>query len=138
MWPLLLFVTPETPCKIRTKMIIIIKNGFFILVIVMVINIRWMLRRMHLAFMHHKYKNIQSLSRCNGVVLAYRQFSNIRRTQFQNINGSRLVLQLPLPNPLKPGIKLRMKMKLEQRRQAMLQLHLSDQQFYCLLRCVLY
>ena len=29
-------------------------------------------------------------------------------------------------------------MKLEQRRQAMLHLHLSDQQVYCLLRCVLY
>ena len=31
-----------------------------------------------------------------------------------------------------------MKMKLEQRRQAMLQLHLSDQQFYCRLRRILY
>ena len=40
----------------------------------------------------------------------YRQFSNIRRTQSQNINVSRLVLQLSLPNPLKPGVKLRMKM----------------------------
>ena len=40
----------------------------------------------------------------------YRQFSNIRRTQSQNINVSRLVLSLSLPNPLKPGVKLRMKM----------------------------
>ena len=40
----------------------------------------------------------------------YRQLFNIRRTQFQNINGIRLVLQLHLPNPLKPGVKLRMKM----------------------------
>ena len=40
----------------------------------------------------------------------YRQFSNIRRTQSQNINVSRLVLLLYLPNPLKPGVKLRMKM----------------------------
>ena len=40
----------------------------------------------------------------------YRQFSNIRRTQSPNINVSRLVLQLSLPNPLKPGVKLRMKM----------------------------
>ena len=31
--------------------------------------------------------------------------------------------------------KLRMKTLLEQRRQAMLQLHLSDEQSYCLLRC---
>ena len=34
----------------------------------------------------------------------YRQFSNIRRTQSQKINVSRLVLQLSLPNPLKPGV----------------------------------
>ena len=40
----------------------------------------------------------------------YRKFSNIRRTQFPNINLSRLVLQLSLPNPLKPCVKLRMKM----------------------------
>ena len=41
-------------------------------------------------------------------------------------------------NPLKPDVKARMKMKLEQRRQAMLQLHLNYRQFYCQLRCVLY
>ena len=40
----------------------------------------------------------------------YRQFSNIRRTQSQNIYVSRVVLQLSLPNPLKPDVKLRMKM----------------------------
>ena len=40
----------------------------------------------------------------------YRQFSNISRTQSPNINVSRLVLQLSLPNPLKPRVKLRMKM----------------------------
>ena len=40
----------------------------------------------------------------------YRQFSNISRTQSQNINVSRLVLLLSFPNPLKPGVKLRMKM----------------------------
>ena len=56
----------------------------------------------------------------------------------QNSTDSRLVLQLSLPNQLKPGVKSRMKMYLEQRRQAMLQLHLSDQHMYCLLRCVLY
>ena len=43
--------------------------------------------------------------------------------------------QLSLSNLLKPGVKSRMKMQLEQRRQAMLQLHLSDQQIYCLLWC---
>ena len=63
---------------------------------------------------------------CTSPTLNYRQFSNIRRTQSQNINVSRLVLQLSLPNPLKPGVKLKTKMLLEQRRQAMVQLHLSD------------
>ena len=73
-----------------------------------------------------------------GINDEYRQFSNIRCTQSQNINVSRLVLQLSLPNQLKPSVKLRVKMKLEQRRQVMLQLHLSDQRFYCLLWCILY
>ena len=64
--------------------------------------------------------------------------SNIRCTKSQTFNTSCLVLQLSLPNLFKPGVKLIMKMQLEQRRQTMLQLHLSDQQFYCLLRCALY
>ena len=55
----------------------------------------------------------------------YRKTSSISRTKFQNINFSYHVLQLYLPNPLKPNVKLRMKMQLEQCRQAMLQLHLS-------------
>ena len=42
--------------------------------------------------------------------MKYLQFSNIRRTQSQNIDVFRLVLLLSLPNPLKPGVKLRMKM----------------------------
>ena len=62
-------------------------------------------------------------------MLMYRKIYNISRTKSQNVNDYRPVLQLSLPNPLKPGLKSRMKMKLEQRRQAMLQLHLSDQQF---------
>ena len=40
---------------------------------------------------------------------SYRQFSNISGTQSQNINVSRLIAQLSLPNPLKLGVKLRMK-----------------------------
>ena len=40
----------------------------------------------------------------------YRKISNIGRTKFQNWNDSRLVLQLSLPNLLKPGVKLTMKM----------------------------
>ena len=43
------------------------------------------------------------------------------------LNAPCLILQLSLSNPLESGIKSRMKMQLEQRRQAMLQLHLSDQ-----------
>ena len=37
-------------------------------------------------------------------------------------------MQLLLPSPLKPGVKSRMKMQLEQRRQAMLPLYLGVQQ----------
>ena len=40
----------------------------------------------------------------------YRKNSSISRTKSQNLNVSRLLLQRPLPNPLKPDVKLRMKM----------------------------
>ena len=40
----------------------------------------------------------------------YRKISNIRRTKSQNLNDSCLVLLLSWPNPLKPGVKSRMKM----------------------------
>ena len=53
----------------------------------------------------------------------------------QNLNVSHLALQLYLPNPMKLGVKSRMKMLLEQRWHAMLQLYLSDQQAYCRLMC---
>ena len=59
----------------------------------------------------------------------YRKTSSISRTKSQNLNVSCILLQLSSLNPLKPGVKLRMKMWLEQRRQAMLQSHLSYQQF---------
>ena len=89
-------------------------------------------------------KNISMIDICMYLLLrcfcmclwpTYRETSNIRHP-IPNFSDSRVVLQLSLANPLKPGVKLRMKMQLEQCRQAMLQLHLSDQQFYCLLRCV--
>ena len=35
---------------------------------------------------------------------AYRKISNIIRTKSQNLSDCRLVLQLPLSNPLKPGV----------------------------------
>ena len=43
-------------------------------------------------------------------IMKYSQTSNMKHTQFQNINSSRLVLQLSVPNPLKPNVKSRMKM----------------------------
>ena len=58
----------------------------------------------------------------------YHQTSNTGRTRYKTLHVSRLVLQLSLSNPFKRGIKSRMKMQLEQRRQAMPQKHLGDQQ----------
>ena len=40
------------------------------------------------------------------------QTSNIRHTKSQNLDISHLVLQLSLPNPLKPGVKSIMKVQL--------------------------
>ena len=40
----------------------------------------------------------------------YRKISNITRTKSTNMNVSRLVLLLYLPNPMKPDVKSRMKM----------------------------
>ena len=40
----------------------------------------------------------------------YRKTSSISRTKSQNLNVSSILLQLSSLNPLKPGIKLRMKM----------------------------
>ena len=42
--------------------------------------------------------------------LAYRKTSGINRTKSKNLNVSNLVLQLSLLNPLKSGVKSRMKM----------------------------
>ena len=40
----------------------------------------------------------------------YRKVSNIRRAKRQNLNDSRLALQLSVPNPLNPSAKSIMKM----------------------------
>ena len=45
-----------------------------------------------------------------GWRLIYRKTSCISRIKFQNLNVSRLDLQLSLPNPLKAGVKSSMKM----------------------------
>ena len=92
----------------------------------------------HLKVLHgNEYTSI-ALFLYYGLFYNYRQTSNNRRTTSPNLNVSRSILQLPLPNPLKPGVKSRMKMSLEEWQQAKLQLHLSDQQLICQLRCDLY
>ena len=55
----------------------------------------------------------------------YRQTCSIGHTNSQ-LNISPLVMKLSLSNTLKPGVKARLKMYLQQRWQAMLQLHLSE------------
>ena len=40
----------------------------------------------------------------------YHKISNVSNTESQNLNDPRLVLQLSLPNPLKPGVTSRIKM----------------------------
>ena len=52
--------------------------------------------------------------------------SSIICTKLKNINVSHIIPQLSLPNPLKPGVKSRKNLKLEQHLQERLQLHLSD------------
>ena len=63
-----------------------------------------------------------------------RQTPSISRTNYQHLNVSHFVLQ---SNPMQPGVKSKMKMPLEQRRQAMIQLHLSDQQVNSPLRRIM-
>ena len=43
----------------------------------------------------------------------YRQLANLKRIKSQKLNVSRPVLQLSLSNPVKPGVKSRMKMWLD-------------------------
>ena len=51
---------------------------------------------------YHQFRWIYIVSTCKT--------SCISRTKFQNLNVSCLLLQWSLPNPLKPGVKFRMKM----------------------------
>ena len=53
---------------------------------------------------------LPSLSSALLFGIDYRKIHNISHTKSPNLNVSRLVLQLPLPNPMKPGVKSRMKM----------------------------
>ena len=70
----------------------------------------------------------------------YRETCGFRRTKSPKLNVSRFVLQLSLiAHPIKAmSVKSRMKIYLGQRRQAVLQLHLSDQLVHCLKRCGIY
>ena len=56
------------------------------------------------------YVSLKKGMRCRWKKLDYRRISNIRRTESPNLDVSRVVLQLSLPNPIKPGVKSRMKM----------------------------
>ena len=51
-----------------------------------------------------------ALDKCLCLYENYRKLSNIRRSKSQNLNVSRLGLQLSLRNILKPNVKWRMKM----------------------------
>ena len=57
-----------------------------------------------------EYRFPWATNACAAARAYHRNISNISRTKSQNLNDSRLVLQLPLPNPLKSGFKSRMKM----------------------------
>ena len=83
-------------------------------------------------------EDLNGIVRMFYVIIYIYIISNIRRTKSSNLIVPRLVLQLSLPNTMKPGVRSRIEMWLEHRLSALLQLHLSDRQFYCLLRCVLY
>ena len=73
--------------------------------------------------------NMLASDKCHHMPRTYHQVSNIIGTKSQNLSHLAVVFA--------QYIKVEKKMYLEQRRQMMLQLHLSDQQFYCL-RCGLY
>ena len=54
--------------------------------------------------------NMPSLGHISLRKYIYPKVYNLSRTKFQNLNDSRPVLQLSLPNLLKPCVKSRMKM----------------------------
>ena len=51
-----------------------------------------------------------SLAEGGEILEALRKTSSISRTKFQSVNVSCILAQLSSLNPLKPGVKLRMKM----------------------------
>ena len=59
---------------------------------------------------HGKMSELIIAMQCGPVPIHTRKISNIRRTKSETLNDYRLVVQLSLPNPMKPGVKSRMKM----------------------------
>ena len=68
----------------------------------------------------HTRNTIVTKMKAEATYLLYRKTLNISLTKSQNWNVSYFILQLFLTNPLKSGVKSRIKIYLEQRRQAML------------------
>ena len=56
-----------------------------------------------------KLEKISQVRLVHIIYKDYRKISNISRTKSPNLDVFRLVLQLSLPNPMKPGVKSRMK-----------------------------
>ena len=86
------------------------------------VSIRW---HLHAEWYMKRQSYTMVMSDC-WLHFKYRQLSNIRRAKSENLNVSRLVLQLSLSSPLKLGVKSRIKMQLEQRRQAMVKTYIRD------------
>ena len=72
------------------------------------LHVKWFLQKTSLV----SFKTTDTLIIKQPVIgdSTYRKVSNIRRTKSPNLNVPHLVLQLSLPNPMKPVVKSRMKM----------------------------
>ena len=75
--------------------------------------------------------NTHVMSPLQMLSFTYCEISNISHTKSKTLNVSCLILQLTL-------LSQEWRCSFKQCQQAMLQLHLSDKQFYCLLMCTLY
>ena len=62
-----------------------------------------------LTFVIGSIRNKSHLVEHHSHIQHFRKICNISRTKSPNLKFSRLILQLSLPNPLKPGVKSRMK-----------------------------
>ena len=78
------------------------------LAVILIENYVVKVRPSHAGFLYLQTSTLVERFDINKCV--YRQIFNIRRTKSQNLDASRLVLQFPLCNILKPDVKSRMKM----------------------------